>query len=181
MLSKPIENLDRLRAILGTSQPPVSREGFAFSLLKPGIPRGAITEISGSPGSGKSEVVLKFLAETSPSLRVAWIEEDFTIYPCALPPAGVDLSRVLFSHAGSRASWSTHQILRSQLFGVVVLNAFIREEVELRRLQLAAEKSQTSLILLSETPRLAGNWPIQLQIRVARDPDTRRCLLEVLR
>lgn len=174
-------DLRKLREILGHFRPPFSQETFSFSLERDGIPRGAITEISGSPGSGKSEAVLKFIAELPPSLRVAWVEEDFTVYPCALPQAGVDLSRVLFSWAGDQACWSAHQVLRSQLFPVVVLMAKIEESIELRRLQLIAEKSGSSLILLSDEPRLRDHWPIRLQLRASRDPLTRRCRLERVR
>jgi hypothetical protein len=172
--------LNQLREILGQHSPAVSRERFAFSLERDGIPRGAITEISGSPGSGKSEAVFKLISETSSSIRVAWVEEDFTIYPCALLQAGVDLSRVLFSQAGGLACWSAQQILRSQLFPIVVLSARIREEIELRRLQLAAEKSCTTLLLLSDEPRRQGAWPIRLQLEASRDLLTRECRLNRL-
>ena len=60
---------------------------------------------------------------------VAWIEEDFSLYPCALPQHGVEMERVLFVESGGESLWSAHQILRSGLFEVVVLNAWVEEEV----------------------------------------------------
>lgn len=135
------------------------------------LPQGAITEILGAPGSGKTEAVLRFLA-AHPELRVAWIEEDFTIYPCAFPQRGVDLARVFFVDCSvESALWATHQVLSSQLFGIVVLSARIRDLVVLRRLQLAAEKNQARVILLSEVSAMAsagGAWPIRLQLQASR-------------
>lgn len=152
------------------------------------LPQGAITEILGAPGSGKTEAVLRFLA-AHPELRAAWIEEDFTIYPCAFPQHGVELSRVFFVDVGvasngvgvgssgagvaskDSALWAAHQILASQLFGAIVLSARIQDLVALRRLQLAAEKNQARVILLSEVSAMAsvGNaWPIRLQLQASR-------------
>lgn len=45
-----------------------------------GIPKGAITEIS---GVGKTEFVTQILGEHS-DLRVAWVEKDLSISPFAL-------------------------------------------------------------------------------------------------
>src|SRR4051812_17129647 len=66
-----------------------------FSLLQGGFAKGSLVEIAGSPGSGKTEVVLKLLAE-NPELRVAWVEEGMTVYPCAFPQHHVELKRILF-------------------------------------------------------------------------------------
>ena len=144
-----------------------SERNFPVSFLDSGIPRGALCEVSGSHGGGKSELVLRFLAE-NPKVRAAWIEEEFTIYPCAFFRFGVDLSRVLFSEAGAETLWAAHQILRSQLFGAVILTAPAASELDLRRLQLAAEKAQASVILLAEEPMQEGSWPIQLQLETFR-------------
>lgn len=163
-------NLSHLRAH--------AREVLPFSILKEGIPRGAITEISGTPGSGKSEFLLRFLAEHA-SLKTAWIEDQFTAYPCAFPQMGVSLERVLFAEAGAESLWTAQQILRSQLFGAVVLSpqtSLRINEIQLRRLQLAAKQSNAALILLPEYPTIQGAWPISLQIQYFRRPDRFRVI-----
>jgi hypothetical protein len=153
-------------------------------------PPGALTEISGSSGSGKTELVLKFLSE-NPELRVAWIEERFSVYPCAFPLNRVDLSRVFFvdpSRAGSVDSktvlWAAHQVLQSQVFAVVVLSVELAERdsmIVLRRLQLAAEKNRGTVILLSEESTRGASWPISLQLQVSRAPGAGNPLIRILK
>jgi hypothetical protein len=155
-------------------------EGFAFSQLESGLPKGALVEISGSAGNGKTEAVLRFLAE-NPTVRVAWVEEEFTVYPCAFPQSRVGLDRVLFvDSTPGETLWTVHQILRSQVFGVIVLQMKAaakgergeKDEMALRRLQLAAEKAQVTIILLSEEPAKKGTWPISVQLQVNRSAPT---------
>jgi hypothetical protein len=143
------------------------RESFALSCLKGGIARGALTEVSGPAGGGKTEVVLRFLAE-NPKLRAAWIEEALSVYPCAFPLHGVNLNRVLFVRdPGTHAVWAAQQILRSGIFPVVVLAVKALAELDLRRLQLAAEQSNASVLLLSEEPA-RGAWAIGHQLEIRR-------------
>ncbi len=178
------------------------------------VPRGAITEISGPPGSGKTEWTLRFISScfsnlcssakdsgqhsnqderigmvgsggvvqnrtTRVATRVAWIEDAFTANPRGFAEHGADLSQFLFVEGGKDALWATHQVLRSQLFGAVVL--WVRESVlsatkpsvELRKLQLSAEQAGAPLLLLCSQPRPTGvNWPVSLQMNM--DPRTRR-------
>jgi hypothetical protein len=172
-------------------------ESFRFSQLEGGLPKGAVVEVSGPSGGGKTEVVLRFLSE-NPEARVAWIEDELTVYPCAFPQNRVGLERVLFveSRAAHQKSadgrvvivgldetlWTAHQILRSQVFGVVVLRvAKPLEEMALRRLQLAAEKTQTTLVLLVEEPARRGTWPIAVQLRATRSAEERAILLDVIK
>jgi len=198
-------------------------ETLPFSGFPGGLPKGKLMEISGALGGGKTEVLLRFLRENS-TLQVAWIEVGPShssgtvpsVYPCALSGRGVDLSRVLFVEPSnlSEALWCAQQILKSQIFGAVILSrqettpamviphttrlhstmhattqirprdsrstelrgpqASVKSrvaennlgEIELRRLQIAAEKSGAMFFLLQEKPMLAGNWPLYLQLTV---------------
>jgi hypothetical protein len=179
------DRLARLREIPGILKtPPASPHIEHDGIL---VPRGAITEISGPPGSGKTEWTLGFIAEALSELsqnskdsgqhsnqnerigmagsggvarnpaaehaagRVAWIEDCFTANPRGFAEHGVDLGRLLFIEGGKDSLWATHQVLRSQLFGAVVL--WVRESllsvaepsVELRKLQLSAEQAGVPL------------------------------------
>jgi len=170
-VQKRLEKLKKLNGILNDLP---QYEVYPFSLFRKGIPRGAVTEVSGEPGSGKTELILNFLSEST-QLRVAWIEEEMTIYPCAFPMKGVDLERLLFVEARQEALWATLQVMRSQVFDVVILCVRFIEQGHLRRLQLCAEKTDTSLILLSETPSKKGHWPIAFQINVYRPLHEHNC------
>jgi hypothetical protein len=149
---------------------------------------GALTEISGSPGSGKTELILKFLS-ANPALRVAWIEEKFSVYPCAFPLNGVELGRVFFvdvSKAGDSKAvlWAAHQVLQSQVFAVVILSVRLAEResmIALRRLQLAAEKNRGTVILLGETPTCGASWPISLQLQVSRSAGSGEPVIRVIK
>ena len=182
-------------------------ETLPFSGLPGGLPKGKLMEFSGALGGGKTEVLLRFLQE-NPALQVAWVEVGADIYPCAFSERGVDLSRVLFvepTHM-SEALWCAHQILKSQIFGAVILSqresaagttqvpmviphttTIVRPrssrsnelrgpqsrsvdkelgEIELRRLQIAAEKSGSMVFLLQEKPMSAGSWPLYMQLHI---------------
>jgi hypothetical protein len=189
---------------------PVPKTYLPFSLIEGGLPQGALIELSGLAGGGKLEALIRFLSE-NPSLPVAWVEEGSTTYPCAFPQQGVSLERLLFVNAeaahsqeGSRLVECAHQILRTQIFGVLVLlardsvqqqvyphnhhtalpgtprDSRITEsrgrrepalglgEIELRRLQIAAEKSGTTVFIIRETPSVASTWPLTAQFQISR-------------
>lgn len=171
-----------------------------FSILSRGIPLGALIEVSGPAGGGKTEVVLQFLAE-NPQLKVAWVENSMTIYPCVFLEKKLELNRVLFVETLDLL-WVAHQVLKSQIFGVlvlpptrVVLNSSSHDsshsrgegliaqinEVQLRRLQIAAEKAQVSVFLLTEMALEEGAWPISVQIQVRRETKTGNLQLTLLK
>jgi hypothetical protein len=164
-----VHSLEELRSRIAPARP---REALPFSLVSGGIPKSAITELSGPHGAGKTEAVLRFLAE-NPTIRAAWIEEELTAYPRAFPQAGVGLKRILFVEAGKFALWAALQIIRSRSFKAVVLHAEKIEELELRRLQLAARDAGTSVIMLREKPVEHGAWPISLRVKVERSCELR--------
>lgn len=198
---------------------PALKTYLPFSLVEGGLPQGSLVELSGSAGAGKLEALLRFLAE-NPALQVAWVEEGSSTYPCSFPQHGVSLERVLFVNAEEREGESSllmnsaHAILRSQIFGVLVLlardsvqqvyprnhhtlahqrgsistnGAFRPEprrelgEIELRRLQIAAEKSGTTIFILRETPSSANTWPLTAQLQISRAPESGELQVKVLK
>ncbi|MGK5089388.1 hypothetical protein WDW86_17695 [Bdellovibrionota bacterium FG-2] len=170
-------------------------ESHSFSLLPPefasrGLPKGGLVEICGSPGGGKTQTLARFMAE-HPALKVAWVESELTAYPLAFWNQGVGLDRILFvecsptsgsnsrnssrNASGTQLLWVCHQILASQVFGVLVCGLqteLVASDLELRRLQLAAEKSGVCVIFLKEYVRVGqshGTWPISVQLEVSRE------------
>jgi hypothetical protein len=205
--------------------------------LPGGLPVGKLIEMQGAQGSGKTETLLAFFQE-NPSLQVAWIELGATIYPCAFSERGVDLSRVLFVEVkdANEALWSAHQIIKSQIFGAVVLSQLdslpetqvtphtthktrprdprsteLRgprsqgdclpepqvgrglhpegspdrcgenvTEIELRRLQIAAEKSKSTIFFLNEKAIAQDNWPLEVQMKFSRN-ESQEVQIEILK
>jgi hypothetical protein len=174
------QNLSQLLSNFPKYVSSTAREILPFSLLEGGIPLGALTEISGRAGGGKTEVVFKFLAE-NPQVKVAWIEESFTLYPCRMAQQKVALERVLFVETSEEYLWVAQQVLRSQIFSVVVLVAPVPHETILRRLQIAAERAKSTLIFLTEYPTMQGTWPIAVQLQAMREGPRSELFLKVLK
>ncbi|HTL12946.1 MAG TPA: hypothetical protein VL588_10685 [Bdellovibrionota bacterium] len=157
---------------------PYQVRGFrAHSHLPPaveGIPQGAVTEVSGPSGGGKTEWMLRFLAR-HPELSCIWIEqgERHSLYPAALHQRGVDPGRVLcveVAETGSqRVLWAALQALSSRLAPVVVVGlaeGTSLEPVDLRRLQIEAERSGATAVVMAENPTEGPSWPLALQLRI---------------
>ena len=131
-----------------------------------GIPQGGITQVS---GPGKTELVLKFL-EQHPELRIAWIEEAFSVFPFAFLQRKIGLDRVLFVDARDQTLWATLQVLKSQCFPVVLLYAESMDIKDIRRVQLAAERSHAAVLWLSPSGLAAWAVSLQIQLKDQMDP-----------
>ncbi len=173
-----VASIEQLRELIAFKQGFAQREKFETSLLHAGIPKGAITQIF---GYGKTEATVQFLRD-NPNERVAWIEVDFELNPVGILQREVNLTRILFTEAGDHLMWAALQALKSQLFSIVVLKTRGLNEKDLRKLQLAAEKSNASVILLSE--EFSPSWPISLVVKphpCRSGTDQKILELEVLR
>ncbi len=131
--------LDELKTLpfLVHSLPP--KEVYPFSQLPTGICKSGLVELSGPPGTGKTEWVLRFLSE-NPTLDVAWIEKDFTLFPTCFAEFKIDQNRILFldltgPNLKRSALWGISLIIQSQIFPVLVLSQVELDETELRHLQ----------------------------------------------
>lgn len=178
--TRNLEKLEKLRSIPGIIKNPApAREALFWEQANVSIPRGTLNEVSGVNGSGKTESILRLLGKNQGKIgKTAWIEDLFTAYPVSFIQHEIHLDEIFFIESGSESLWTAHQILRSQLFGLVILkfHEWTLEKkdplVELRRLQLSAEQSQSYVFLLTEVPRQTKfSWPITTQIYL--NPKTR--------
>ena len=82
---------------------PVTATGILAldDVLKGGLPVGALTELAGPEGSGRTSVALSLLAEMTRAAKVcAWIDVSDALDPGSAAAAGVDLSRMLWVRCG---------------------------------------------------------------------------------
>jgi len=82
---------------------PVSPSGVGpiDELLNGGLPVGAITEIVGAEGSGRTSLVLSFIAQVTQAAKVcAWVDVSDALQPESAAAAGVALHRLLWVRCG---------------------------------------------------------------------------------
>jgi protein ImuA len=150
-----------------------------------GLPRGALTEIAGGPGSGKTALCLAAMARAMREDGLAaFVDGRGEIYPPAAEALGVDLARLLIVRPGVRpqgergqplaALWSAEALLASGAFEVVAVDvvppgrgrAASGWEAVGRRLLAAAEKGGAVGLWLGVpgAPRV----PAAVRLEVAR-------------
>lgn len=156
-MSAPV--LEMLKTVVNTR---MVQEVLPCSFLSSGLPRGGITEIS---GWGKTELTVQFIAE-HPQARVAWIEDCFSLFPSSFLQRQIDLERVLFVQAKDQLSWSVLQILKAQIFTIVVICGESLVLKEIRRMQLAAERAGAVVIWLTRQSK--SFYPIRLRLQIVR-------------
>ena len=74
------------------------------ALSKARTPLGAITEMVGPECSGRTSVVLSFIAQMTQAGKVcAWVDVSNTLHPESAAASGVDLSRLQWVRCGAQA------------------------------------------------------------------------------
>lgn len=140
------------------------------------LPSGVLVEWCGTRGGGKVEALLPRLAS-----RGVWVSSSVPgttqLYP-------VVLRERLAKWWGLRTpqaelGWCLLQILRSQLVDQIILDENLAQVwgeddapvrvAWLRRLQIAAERAEASVIFLRQQPSRSGVWPIAIQVQAERE------------
>ncbi|MGV6818559.1 MAG: translesion DNA synthesis-associated protein ImuA [Thiotrichales bacterium] len=145
------------------------------ALPESGWPTGALTELlSAQPGQGVLRLVLPALRKlTGRREYVAMIDPPWLPYAPALSAAGIGLPYLLNIGPLPRAeqTWALEQVLRSGHFPVVL--AWPGREVSikvLRRLQLAAESSQSVCFLFRDSACRQQHSPAALRLQLKPQP-----------
>lgn len=154
-----------------------------------GFPRGALSEIQGEPGSGKTALCLATMAR---SMRAgglaAFVDGRGELYPPAAASLGVDLARLLLVRFPVGATgqgvttvlWTAEVLLGSGAFEVVAIDlplpraarpegrGAVPPEVMVRRLLAAVEKGGAVGLWLSapEGERGAGGLRLPAAVRL---------------
>ncbi len=165
MQKAAVPSLLELKALIQTK---TQREFTPCPALPCGIPKGAITAIF---GPGKTEFALQFIAHHPdlvhhPHLKIAWIEEQFSAFPFGFYQRKIQPGRILFIDAATEIFWATLQVLRAQVFPVVVFYSADCELNTLRRIQLETERSNRTTLWLA--PSMPSLWPISLGIEIEK-------------
>lgn len=149
-----------------------------------GWPQGALTEILvGRYGIGELSLLIPALATLTRSVPgeakkwIAWVAPPFIPYAPALEQRGVDVERLLMIHpskSGKSRLWAVEQIVRSGSSSGVLAWVPAVDDVELRRLQLAAEGQDCWTVLFRPVDALRNRSPAALRIRLARHAEVVR-------
>ncbi len=109
--------------------------------LLPGLPRGAITEITGPRSSGRTALIHSLLAASTTAGEVsAVVDCNDSFDPASTQKAGSDLGKLLWVQCGGRldrAMKSADLILHGGGFGLVVLDLCETPPVVLQRIPLS--------------------------------------------
>jgi hypothetical protein len=152
--------------------------------LDGGLPVGAISEINGSESSGRTTLVLSFLARRTASGQVcAWVDADDAFDPESAAANGVNLRQLLWVRcrkvggpvAGKQAAkpWTqldqalraTDLLLQAGGFAAIVLDLGDTAAEHARRIPLAtwfrfrqaADRARTSLVVLAQAGPAQGS------------------------
>ncbi len=127
-----------------------------------GIPRGALTEISGPASSGRTSLIYALLAEAcSASEFCALLDAEDTFDPESAAVAGVRLSQVLWVRCGGNvehALKAADMLAQGGGFGLIVIDLGNSPEKLVRRVPLAAwfrlrhavESTRAALVVMEQ-------------------------------
>jgi hypothetical protein len=158
---------------------PSGREEVDALLPGGGFPRGALSELTGGPASGKTALALSALAAAMGEEGLgAYVDGRGELYPPAAAALGLDLERLLVVRPGGvdgdpwGALWAAEALLGSGAFEAVVLDVPAARprrgtalETTLQRLRAAAEKGGAVALWL-RAPEEGTRVPAALRLEL---------------
>lgn len=152
--------------------------------LSGGLPLGAVTEIVSANGHGGWWLAMHALTRFTGT--VAILNHDDSFHPPGAMALGLDLSTALVVQPKTKkdALWSLERLVRSNSLNATLAWLPRIENLEMRRLQLAAERSGQALILLRNERDVGRSSWGALRLKVEAQPgdaQTRRLLIHMLR
>lgn len=203
----PLDRAVRLGVSLGAEARakalPLGLAAVDAALPDAGLPRGAVVELASPRGlaratsialaacaAAQGEARLRAGDDATPGAWCAWIEPGATLYAPGALAAGVDLARLLVVRpSAADLARVAVRTVASRVFSVVVIDAagvpgcpaavgrLDRWSTVVRRLALAVESSDTTVLLLTDkqAPR-AMPLPTALRLELDRPAEDRLAL-----
>lgn len=202
----------KLDRTLTTALPPLERaDGAAFipfgvdaidAVLRGGLPRGQLSEIAGSPSTGRTTLLLQLLAATTRGGEIAaLVDTGDRLDVASAAAAGIELDRLLWIRGESfdsrslrtdlvdrvvnRAIKALNLVLQAGGFAVVAIDLADVHPRVLRglpfttwlRLQRIVEGSDTACLLVTPEPlaRSAGGLTVMCTGRTTWTEQAQRC------
>jgi hypothetical protein len=151
----------------------------ALDALTGGLPRGAITEISGSASTGRTAAMISILGQAIAQGEVsAIVDGNDTFDPASAATTGLDLARVLWvrCHLLEQVLKSTDLLLQGGGFGRIVMDltdipvSHVRS-IPLRswfRFQRTIERTPTVLLVMSPESIVKSAAALVLEMNAQR-------------
>lgn len=136
-----------------------------------GIPRGRVTEVTGSLGAGKTALLRQVVARVLAAGQwVAWIDARRTLAPQPWAELGKRFV-VVRPREVKRAAWCADLLLRSGVFALVVLDGapIVARNVGFRLAQIARERDAAFVVMSEEekATRISGTLRLRVERGVA--------------
>ncbi|MFJ1470074.1 translesion DNA synthesis-associated protein ImuA [Massilia orientalis] len=161
---------------------PTGHADLDSELPDDGWPRSVLTELLlQQPGIGELQLLKPVLAALSCRQRVALVQPPYIPHALAAMTWGLDVSRLIWVQPENTADalWSTEELLKNGGFGAILLwQRDVRSE-HLRRLHLAAQRTETWLWLLR--PLASAVEPSPAPLRLALRPADGGTLVEIVK
>jgi protein ImuA len=137
-----------------------------------GFPATGLIDIQTEQGIGELRLLLPYLQQQQHSTKRLIVLISPPAQPCAdmFAGAGIDLAQLLIisAKAAKDVLWAAEQCLNSGSVAAIVLWQVPVRLAQARRLQLAAEQGQASLVLMRRPSALS--LPVQLSLQLTPHP-----------
>jgi hypothetical protein len=138
-----------------------------------GWPQGAVTElVNDTAGCGELSLLLPVLARLSRENHwISMIDPPWIPYPPALYGRGLALEKLLLIRTQNRGEslWACEQVVRGITGGALLAWPDALSFSELRRLQLAAERTQKTVFLFHDRKAASSSSPAALRLHLKAD------------
>ena len=138
-----------------------------------GWPLGAVTElVNDTAGCGELSLLLPVLARLSQENQwISMIDPPWIPYPPALHGHGLALEKLLLIRTQNRdeSLWACEQVVRGISGGAVLAWPDTLSFGEVRRLQLAAERTQKTVFLFPDRKAANASSPAALRLQLTAD------------
>lgn len=138
-----------------------------------GWPLGAVTElVNDTDGCGELSLLLPVLARLSQENQwISMIDPPWIPYPPALHGHGLALEKLLLirTHNRDESLWACEQVVRGISGGAVLAWPDTLTFAEVRRLQLAAKRTQKTVFLFPDRKAANVSSPAALRLQLTAD------------